>query len=602
MVDVCQRRSVETLEAIGQFYDLTRERVRQIEADAVGEFEKEYFDTLVCDKTNLIFYVPRISSVFSLNSYLNSGIRNKDFFRTMFRNMKFAGDAKYYESIDAVVADENTYSILKETIAEVVGSYVKKTKLDEKVDECLSSLSGLGFEKNEIISYITNEYNDKGALYVMKNSKFNKQYMIEYIFKNNFDDGFHISDLDDFKKLNVLAIEEFGIPFTETSTKQDIHSVEAILGRANCQLVDRGTYAHKSKVKVLPQELIYKIVGYINIQNKSLGYSDIYETFLSEMNELGIKNKYELQGCLSEYKDVLFSSARDYLSPLNQETTLRETMIDWMKSQTSCFNYDDFVKEFKGAASSVFISCVYELGYIRYWNQRFISPELVQLTDSEEKQLLICIEKLLTVSNCEFCSVYTLYKMIVKEMPSFCESKYINFAYDLFSYLQVMLPDKYRYQRPLIGRQGCVFNSSRWLAEEFLQGKKIAKLNELRKYIDMRLSVHNIKYYTLFEAITDNSDEFVLIDSNTIISKDTYKITEREIVNVDSLFDIVTSTKDEVSIDKDVVEAGFFTTLGGLEVNRYLLLGILISYVPNKYDFVLDHGTVKKSSIIVKKK
>lgn len=67
--EILTRRETETLEEIGQSKGLTKERIRQKEADGLKDFANYYLDNLSSNDKNMIFLFPKISYVFPINSF-----------------------------------------------------------------------------------------------------------------------------------------------------------------------------------------------------------------------------------------------------------------------------------------------------------------------------------------------------------------------------------------------------------------------------------------------------------------------------------------------------------------------------------------------------
>ena len=607
LVDILTRRETETLDTIGKSYDLTRERVRQIEQDkGINPFNEFYLENFASDNKDLIFVFPRIANVFPLNIFKEKlGDRN-DCFRNLMSSIKYASNAKYYRDLDAIVEDESVYNIFKRNADEVLSDYFKTENLDEKVNELLASVADYGFTRETILNYIHASYK-KGSKKLFSRLALTKVFKAESILIAHFDNGFHFSDLKQIEELNKYAVEEFGeVLFEESDLKYpNYHIVQAIIERANVRLTDRGTYTHASKTSELPMELLEKIVNYLNEKNAAIPYSDLFEQFKTELLECNIKNKYALQGAMSVYIGELYKGKRDYVTPIEMQQTLRDNICSWMNSRPGMFSYEDFEKEFKGVALSVFMSAIYEIENLAYfWQQGYIDVNKLPISEENKTQLKQLINYLINQYHMEYCSIDELFELVniqMKDLISNCKMKY---SYDLFSVAQILFKNEYKFKRPLIGSKDAVFESSYEIIDGYLASREIVKFTKLRKYVDMKTgNQHSGKdYVTMYDIVKSKWNEYVPIDAETMVRKETIQISEKEIVRLDVIIDMLLEQSETVSIKEDLLERHFFTQIANMNVNNYLFMGLVNTFLHDKYEVVMDASMFKYGSFSIKRR
>ncbi len=600
VVDVLNRRGQgETLDSIGKTYGVTRERIRQIEeVKGVNPFNEFYLENFSSDTKNLIFVFPKVSGVFPLNSFKDKLGSNYDCFRVLMESIKYAGDAKYYPELDAVVENGDIFNFFETIAGDILGMYFKKSDLDSKISECLESVAGYGFDYETIKNYIYSTYKEREHIFtnIKDGKRFSNVFQINVILENNFDDGFHFSDEEQIRKLNALALDEFGEElFTEKDIlSSDHHTVQANVERCDVRLIDRGTYIHVSKAVDLPMELVEKIINYLKERNDAVPYIDILNTFKDEFTEIGINNRYALQGAMSIYEGELFKGKRDYVTPVEMTQTLRDSICTWMLSRPGLFSYDDFVKEFKGVAMSVFMSAIYEVGNLAYfWQQGYIHMSKFNISDVEKASLKQLIDYRINQYHMEYCSADEIFELVNIQMHAFVERCGMKYSYDLFSVLQILFANEYKFKRPLLGSKDAVFETSSEIIDGYLASKNIVKFDKLRKYVDAKTGHNADVYVTVFEILKNKWNEFVAIDSNTMFRKEIVNISDREIIRLDVIIEMLLEEKETINIEEDIVQRFFFKELAKMPVNKYLVFGLVNTYLHDKYEACMDSKMYK---------
>ena len=605
LFDILSRREKETLDSIGQSYGVTRERIRQIEEKGITAFNEFYLDNFCSETKNLIFVFPVISGVFSLDFFKEKMGENYNCFRNLMKSIRYAGSAKYCADLDAIVESEDVYNFFIRISNEILGNYFKKSEFNDKINELLESLSDYGFNDRIIKKYIESAFKDKGSAFVRIGFRLSKAFEVEAILIEHFDDGFHFSEAAHVNKLNEYALEEFGdVVFTdEDINSSHCHTIQAVLERAHVRMVDRGTYVHESKAVDLPIELVEKIINYLNEKNRPVAYSNLFETFQEELLELGISNKYALQGAMSIYEGELFKGKRDYVMPVEMQQTLRESIYAWISSRQGLFTYEDFESEFKGVAMSVFMTALYEVGGTAYyWQQGYLNVKNLVISEETKLKLRQLLNLLIGQYHMEYCSADEIFNLVDIQMHDFIINSGMKYSYDLFSVLQVLFAGEYKFKRPLIGSKDAVFENSLEIIDGYLASRNTVKFDKMRKFVDTKTGHNADVYVTVFEIIKNKWNEFVAIDSDTMVRKETINITEREIVRLDVIIEMILEQKDKVFIKEDLFEKFYFTEIAKMKVNTYILMGLVNTFLHDKYEIIMESKMYKNGSFSIKMK
>ena len=600
-LDILTRRETETLESIGETYGLTRERVRQIEGYGIEHFNDFFLNNLTSGDKNMIFIIPDITYVLPLSIFKDELGKYYDCFRNVMKYTKFVGEAKYIKEIDAVVETNEVYDFFKEIVFELFGDYFKKSDLKSKMIEALESLSDYGFNEETVMTFINNAYKEKNSLFVKNGIRFTKVYQVDILLKNNFDNGFHFSDINHINELNELAIEEFGEAiFGPADFVGNFRTIQAIVYRADVRQIDSGTFIHTSKAIDLPIDLMDKIITYMNLKNRPLAYSNILETFKEELEEIGITNRYSLQGAMSKYKGELFKSDKDYISAIDIKQTLRDSIVSWIDSTSGFFTYDDFKKEFKGVAMSVLMSAMYNYKNVAYyWEKGYITLKSLNISEAQKEKIKQYISVVISQYQLGYCSADEIFNFVKTNDPNFIESTKMNYSYDLFSVLEAMFSSEYTFKRPLIGMINCEFKSGAETLSKYLSSKTIVKLSSLRKFLDNKIVD---RYYTIRDILDEKYNEFVAVDQDTMVRKENLNINEKELVRLDAIIEMLLEQNDKISIQDDIVSKYYFTELAKMKVNRYLIYGVVNTFFHDKYSLTMDTAIFRNGQFSIEKR
>lgn len=591
--DILSKRETMTLDAIGGLYNVTRERIRQIEAKALLEAEEFFNKNFVVSKMNLLGVLPRFKACFDLNTYKEQLDEYNDAFRNVLKNIKFAGTAKYYKELDAIFMSEEAYDRFSRQIITTFSSHCRVSNKDVKIDECVKALSIQNISRNIFEKFVENNYKLKNNCLFHKNVFGSKRYMCDFILQKYFDDGFCYNNTKQIEEFDNYLFEEFGVKILV-----GVKRPQAIIERCDAVLWNRSTFIHKSKYPYVPDELNNQILNYIIEYNAPLSYGDIFKTFNKELISLGIKNKYALQGFLSKYKGELFETSKDYLAPIGSNLTTREIMKEWIMSKNEFFSYKDFEKEFKGTANSVFLSILYELGnFAHFWFKGYICIENIKISEEEKYQLDSIVEKTLEEEELGYCLIDKIYNLVLVNMKDFVVRNEMSYSYDLFSVMRLLYPTKYEYKRPMVGKIGSKFKDLYEIIDMYVINRDIIELDKFREYVNSKNSQNIANSLKMFDILKLKRDEIILVDRNLACKKELVNITDKEIKQLDEILSILLKCKEKVSIQEDIIENMYVPEMGNMENNRFLTLGVINSYLSDKYNLEIGGGYLIKNGV-----
>lgn len=322
---IISRHAKKTLEEAGKILDLTRERVRQIEAKAKKKLRKncelyryKAMVDLLLSKKGLLHYS---DGLFGLMCYV----------------------------YDDYVTDNN-FVLLKEIYKDLME--IKKIIIDELQQS-------LYFMKDEFCEYITlydhlepfldesywpwlcdfmnvRQYND----YIYLKSNNDKKGTCELIVALFFEDGFYVGDdtqLETFMRYYDELIPEHSFFTWDESHKDVARRIEGNLERSNLQKISNRTYQYNSVE--LPVEFVQKVKQYIDDELEELPvvyYSKLQQVFANELEQYyanqftlyyALKNAYANSGYTFSSRNAL------RIFPLGKELSTDEIFTTIIEQQ-----------------------------------------------------------------------------------------------------------------------------------------------------------------------------------------------------------------------------------------------------------------------------
>lgn len=554
-----ENNKIYTLSEIGELYDLTRERVRQIEAKI-----KAY----IANNSGDIDYL--------LIAYFKKLKGNKKYVTTnQFYNL-YEKNICYkifilYECSRGVIRYDAKYQLIYN---------IKECDIVQLVDETINTLGIVQKYNpdltNEFILSIF-KYHYKlidGKVYLKKGYSLSDLYMS--VIDEFFTDGFRTGNDDDYNKFKSIIknrYDDLDVPSQ--------HSLEAIISRRGFILIDRGTYLNEKYCALLPKYLIDEILNYISEHN-FVYYRSIYEKFKNELNKLGINNHYYLKGCLDKKLPKGMTSNRDYIENGNSNLTPTDELINLMKSFDKEFTLDDLRNHFSGLKDYTLYNVLYnevDNGLIFISSKEFIYLDKLKLNENTIAKLKEFVESLFKKLNVDILSTKKIYAQLkLQRKDLFAELNLTNGAFELFSLLKVLFP-QYFYKRPFISLHTSEIDNRYTVIKKYVDGLDSFNKKDIDSFIS-KMNIGNIYNYLQFMEYI--SDEFVQIDADTMVKKEKFNISNVELEEINRIMNFLLD-KYKVLDTKYIKNYSLFPKIK-YSWNKYMLVGILRTYFPEYYD------------------
>lgn len=547
----------DQLQKIADEYGVTRERIRQLEAKADSILKK------------------RVEILFSINVYLSLFLGgdklfvDKKEFEKDFNDDEIFFIRKLIENFsDKYVFDKYYEFYYYSGALEQIENYLSVDNLYYLEQEC-DNMSG--YEKK----YLYRNYNlISQNIYIKKGNK--ELDLICLLIDELFPNGYKAADDSSFKYLKKVFADRFGYDFQLTQ-----RALTGDICRNKYCLVDRGTYLHENSVSSLSEELISRIMLYIEENNPMVTYNAIFDEFETQLKALGINNVYYLKGVLDPKLPDEYNTAKDYIVLGKKDITYRQNVKNYINTLNGVFSIKELEKKFPGNKQYVFLNIISTMGNVlQFENLQFMRVESLNITDKLKEDLKKEVDNLFVLQNHDCITSRKLYGRIAfinKEMMQLLGE--VNNHFRLFSLLSNIFKDDYEFRRPYIGVLGKKDINKYSLVKEYINTLEYFNVKAVNSFINK----HRIGgLYSFTELFEEMSGEYVLITYDTMVKKENLSIVESVLNKIE--FEL----KYYISSFGEINTAAFKGYSAFPQVkyrwNKYLLIGIIRTFLSEKFE------------------
>lgn len=287
--DILSKRVYMTLEEVGNLYDVTRERIRQIEADMIKKLKDKYLNLPFRYLDPLKIYYVNNSTEFEMFMMFLNNEFDKNYIY-IDNNLKYYLPTYYINKINEFI-EENKDSFEYNGYLEYINVFNK--------DIFYKSLNYLNLNYNN--NFITKKLTKRMQV----------KYAMRYIGK-----PISLSNNDDLDLLIETVRQIYGVELEKG------RGLEAIITDAGLR-VDSGMYFSDDKIIPLSNEILNDIVDYIN-DKKIINTRDLYIKYGDILYSHNLNNEVILYRYL---KEVLYDKL--YFHGVSAVISSDETLSSW---------------------------------------------------------------------------------------------------------------------------------------------------------------------------------------------------------------------------------------------------------------------------------
>lgn len=448
-----------TLVEIGSHFNVTRERIRQI----VVKFAKKHrqdLQMLISVLAEVV--IPKMGGKGYLTledmTSLFSGQHNSELL-----------------AIGVEIADDEALRFDESGRFLYCPRTMNLDAIDTAVQERLHNVSKPedldGYDRVEKGFFLKNHHLVEGR-YALKSE--NSSTIYGQIIDTFFPEGFRLSK--DFPRFAEIAQDYFEADYVNGLSVRD---VQIRLDRGNYCLIGAGTYKNRNNCVKLPNELVNRLVNYVEERHCTLTYQEIFNLFRQELTNLGVNNSYYLKGLLDPYLvDHGLKPERCYVRLDAHSNTTRSLIMETAAAQTGYFTVNDIARAVKGVEPYMIGQALADMPQILLCSSsRFLAYENANIDASVKVGLKAAVNESMALIPGQMINVWMLLEYLKNQHPEILLSN-PSFADGslLFSVLLYWFNNDFAFARPVIAPKG----STRFSSITILMNQ-IATMDEFNK-------------------------------------------------------------------------------------------------------------------------
>lgn len=576
-----------TLEQIGQYFNLTRERIRQLEKKAIRIFMQSQ------RKNNLIMLISAdrngddVLTHEELEGYFGEKTELLVYLLSSIKSVTY----KYDKNLDVfVVGNDDMYENAITYIEENIPSLFYENELDEI---CEKANEYYGISEELMKKIINDQYELTGSAY--HRQRLTKTMMYAELLKQYYPDGIRVYDELEMTQFRRYFKENYGdvkLPETTRSIGARISDI--------CILCNRGTHKLKQK-NYISKELEKEILDYIeNSDSVVFMFSTIFYVFKDKVAEFGIDNRYYLQGILRELFGDKYYFSRDYLSKDADATNIASEIVKYVKKFNYPIRKNVICDNFPGITEIVLTFALSDPKIINLFGT-YMHCDNLPVDHADLEYLRKIAERFTEDKLTHHCK--DLFDYINIDKPSMLKRYYVINTFGLFSLLENKFRDDFNFERPYIARNDVAIERVDVRLQEFVYNRDVIKLLEITEFA----KTYHMHLYSILDYVNEINDAYLLINTDMIATYDYIGIDKDIAETVEQL--VVDSIGQQGCYIKHLVSKNKFPKLN-VEWTDWLIYSVLnrwgkktevsavkqLSTVNNQFRYMLPAVKLKDSS------
>ena len=571
----------KTLEELGQEFNLTRERIRQIEARGKRIFESIFKETR--KEVDFITQVVFDSDAFLTVEELEDRINDKKECEHYMMLLVNSDNTVKYESKYKLFYFSNKLTVesIEENVVAELGGFISQSDFNK-----CSQL------EKRVISNLYS-YNDNRRVYIKKNSNFSN--LVEEIIYEHFPEGYRLYNEHDYLTLREKYISKYG----DSVAVPSMVSIRGLASRNIFCQFNKGSIISKRRTIQLEKELMDRILNYIATFEDVIYYTSIFEKFRNELSRNGVNNRYYMKGLIDSYLPENYVTKRDYISLSDEFISSNESINKEIESFSGEFSISDLQNKYPGVKEYVFQVIMYDRDDVVWLSGKsFILIKNLTISAELKNAFIEEIEYLFKYLDSDYISSGKLFsRMIIMHEELMNSIPLINNERRLISLINVLFGEQYTVVRGYITKGNIGDNVTAYsLIEEYINNKSYFSNSDIKDYCE-KMSIRGL--YSFQDFMIDNSDSFVQISKDTCVKKELINITETQLVLLQKELDFYINSFGPIKTES-LNNYSRFPKINQ-EWNKYLLVGVIRTFLEDVYEIEYTENVSTKTDYIIRR-
>ena len=507
------RARKQTLEQIGNQLGVTRERVRQIEVKAKRNFSRLNGHIKIISKISAERNSDSVLTSAEIGDFCGEYSEDLIYLLRSFQSVNYIYDSQ----LDVFIVGDDSLQDRVQSYLETLPDIISSKQLDEILDSAKEE----DIPEEMLKKAFEDVYHLTGNVY--HRARLSLANIYATILRKYYPTGIRVYDSEEIKKFREYVAAEYGdVCFSRND--------RALAARITdvCTLCGRGTYILKKK-QYIPKELSDRIYKYILESESPIFLTNtLFSIFENELAEIGVDNKYYLQGILRELFADVFVFSRDYISKDPDITSIYSTIVAYIKQSQYPVSKKQIQLTFPGVTEVVINFAVSDPTILNYFGE-YLHASNMFISDFEKEYLNALINKVISDGNVHHSR--ELFEKIDHDKPEILTRNFAMIPFSTFSVLEHLFKDRYQFSRPYIAKNGIDIGRPAERLHDLIYSSDEFAVSDISEFS----KENRFQIQSLLEYVNTCNDQFLLVNSNLIMNIDRIGITDsiaNEIENI----------------------------------------------------------------------
>ena len=433
------RAQGKTLEETGAVYQLTRERIRQVEKKAINAFDMKQ-GGMILQKIAALRGGDETLTPAEIAPYAGE---RADLFLYLLRNSEEPRCYHYSRQLDAFILGNRSKLDLVQRYVDGLPDRIDADAFDGLLDQAEAD----GLNPEMVGLQIQADYSFVDSIRIWQRGRVKRLDMAAEVLRSFDPDGIHVYSQDEMNEFRRRLYKKYG---TEIRRTDNDHALATLISKAGI-LRDRGTYVAMRPCPI-PDELLQRIRDYIEDDRTTVYmFTALFEAFQDDLIRCGVDNRYYLQGILKSLWGDLYSFSKDYLSQGERVVGVYDLVDDYVRKAGGVVTMEDLHNAFPGVTDTVLGFALQQKTILSMFG-KYLHVSNLRLSEDDTAKLHGILSAL--VADGQAHTSDELYQRATREGSAWLDQLDIPYPQALFSVVTYLFGEEFAFARPWVAARG----------------------------------------------------------------------------------------------------------------------------------------------------